>query len=320
MALSVCMLEEEKQKRILFNWRLIVDIITKISKSNKILLLVLLVLLLIGGYYYWPKTPPKTIDLKNISSQIDHINIQRGELKYQLVKSNDRWLLASEANTPANQEAIGQLLNALAGLNLDQPFSQNPAKQAGFQVDDKGWRLDLLTGEQKNIGLIVGKYGPAWPSSFVRLENSDNVYLVNVPLTQILEQSEWQDLVIAQISDSKIQKIEWVGKMAIEKKDNSWIATQPKSVNIDENKLQPVLSALANFSALSIASEQKSEIEKKVAVLTIKVSTADQQIVISFWSQNNDQYYAIRQGDERVFLISKGLFANINQKLEQLKK
>ncbi|PIZ98693.1 MAG: hypothetical protein COX77_03680 [Candidatus Komeilibacteria bacterium CG_4_10_14_0_2_um_filter_37_10] len=314
------MSDDEKQKKILFNWQKIKNSIPPISKSNRWLLVFLLILLLIGANYYWPTKKNKLFDFSRVGTTVDHINLQRADTIYQLVKNNNQWFIANKDNQPANQEAIDQLLATVATMNFDQPFSQNPDKQKSFQVDESGWQLSLLSGEQKQLGLIVGKYGPSWPSSYVRLENSNDVYLVNSPLTQIIEQSDWRDLTIIKATEGQIQRVEWAGKMIIEKKDNKWSFTTPANIIIDENKLQPVFTSLANFLALDISAEKKESLSAKPKILILKITTPEGLKELNFWSKDQDQYWVTRSDSDIVYIISKGLYVNIDQEIKNLKK
>ena len=80
------MSDDEKQKKILFNWQKIKNSIPPISKSNRWLLVFLLILLLIGANYYWPTKKNKLFDFSRVGTTVDHINLQRADTIYQLVK------------------------------------------------------------------------------------------------------------------------------------------------------------------------------------------------------------------------------------------
>ena len=116
-----------------------------------------------------------------------------------LVKQNDRWLVESMDNYPADQMAVGELLDKVAEMKTIQRASSNPEKQAVFQVDSSGVEAKLIdTGGNLLAHLFAGKTTPEIFNSYVRAADSNDVYIVKGYLKATFDKGyrSWRDRTI----------------------------------------------------------------------------------------------------------------------------
>lgn len=108
-------------------------------------------------------------------------------------KAGEPPAVAVPAPGPADPEKAGQVVALLADLRKGTPVSSNPEKHSLFQVTEVGRKVTLFDkGGKKVARLFVGKQGPNFFSTFIRPDNSSEVYLSDAPfhvLRQPLE--EW---------------------------------------------------------------------------------------------------------------------------------
>ena len=116
-----------------------------------------------------------------------------------LVQQNDQWLVESMDNYPADQKAVGELLDKVAEMKTVQRVSSNPEKQAVFQVDSSGTEAKLSDASGNLlVHLFAGKTTPGIFNSYVRAADSDNVYIVPGHLKSTFDKGyrSWRDRTI----------------------------------------------------------------------------------------------------------------------------
>ena len=113
---------------------------------------------------------------------------QQGE-GVQLTKNGEDWQVASlgaESWFPADRSRIHAALGIFGDLERGILVSRNPEKQKLYQVGTEGLRLKLVAEHNVVLGeLVIGKNGPDFGSSYVRLATADDVYLVGQSLLGI---------------------------------------------------------------------------------------------------------------------------------------
>ena len=96
----------------------------------------------------------------------------------------------------ANQRSVAQTLELILALRQDTLVSTNPDKQSVFEIspDKASITIHLRNKEQRK--LLVGKSGPVPYSTFVRLSDSTEVYLVSQNLGDLFNHTlaDWTQL------------------------------------------------------------------------------------------------------------------------------
>ena len=116
-----------------------------------------------------------------------------------LSKQDSNWVVASMNNYPADSEGITELLSKVAGFKNTQRVSNNPEKQAEFEVDSTGVEAKLMDTNDKLLAhLFVGKTTPGFLSSYVRAADANDVYVAQGYLQSVFDKGErtWKDRTI----------------------------------------------------------------------------------------------------------------------------
>ncbi len=109
-----------------------------------------------------------------------------------LVKKAGRWLVQKwDKNksywAPAKESKVKRLITALSGLTGEKRASGKKLL-ATFALDNKeAMKVALKKSGGQKIVLEVGKRGPQWNSSFVKLPDSDSIYLCSQNLLSLFD-------------------------------------------------------------------------------------------------------------------------------------
>ena len=116
-----------------------------------------------------------------------------------LSKQNGSWVVASMDNYPADGEGVAELLSKVGEFKNTQRVSNNPEKQAEFEVDSTGVEAKLMDANGKVFAhLFVGKTTPGFLSSYVRPADSNDVYVAQGYLQSVFDKGTrtWKDRTI----------------------------------------------------------------------------------------------------------------------------
>lgn len=126
--------------------------------------------------------------LKGLSSSvIDEIVLWQGQNQVVLRKESGRWWLISPLKAPAQPEKVDHLLKAVVTLRGEERV-RGREFWANFSLkEDQALHLILRSGGKDVAHILVGRRGPQWSSSFVRLAGEEIVYLVPEDVLGMLE-------------------------------------------------------------------------------------------------------------------------------------
>jgi len=148
--------------------------------------------------------------------------------KIVLSKNDDRWIIASRFDAPADTEKITSLLKKLKDLH-GQTRVSDPSVLGDFDLtDDRALHYAIyLGGEQPALHLLAGKKID-WKTAFVRADGDNTVYEVALNLrseagfygndaTQPPEAKKWLDTTIVDIDKDKAVKLafRWPDKQLV---------------------------------------------------------------------------------------------------------
>jgi hypothetical protein len=105
-----------------------------------------------------------------------------GGRRVTLARSGAGWGVEEAGGWPASQGSVDGLLRAVEGMGPGDLVGRNATKHALYELDDgSATRLKVEAGGAL-FELLVGKMGPSFESTFVRLPRSDEVRLAASPL------------------------------------------------------------------------------------------------------------------------------------------
>jgi hypothetical protein len=117
--------------------------------------------------------------------------IEIGELI--LEKRDGVWMVGTSAETLklADREKVKRFLEKVGKMKREAVVSKKRAKHSIFGVD-RGTRIKIWQGEEPLVSFILGKRGPDFISSYLRIEGKDDVFLVEEAPYIEKRESRWR--------------------------------------------------------------------------------------------------------------------------------
>ncbi|MDE0682526.1 MAG: DUF4340 domain-containing protein, partial [Candidatus Poribacteria bacterium] len=172
-----------------------------------------------------------------------------------LSKQEGTWIVASMDNYPADSEGIAELLTKVGEFKNTQRVSNNPEKQAEFEVDSTGVEAKLMDENDKLLAhLFVGKTTPGFLSSYVRPADSNDVYVAQGYLQSVFNKGTrtWKDRTIFDfnkgiVTELNISSPEETVELRLDT-NGIWQMLKPEASTV---KTTEVDTLLTTFSALN---------------------------------------------------------------------
>jgi hypothetical protein len=270
--------------------------------------------------HFFSGIAPQSIGSVTIDNASDHIKLQRkGDVWVLLPKSASTAspsgtgvagatggaVGTSEAATtqqgstaameyPTDSGAVNKLLETLVKLKKSTLVSENPAKQATFEVDSlHGTRIETFDLAGRSLGaVIMGKGSRDYGSNYFRPDNSNQVYLVPESNRYWLtaDHKHWEDKNVLKFDLAEVKQLTVAAKgakaMVIARGDSvakGWQLVEGGKLPLDSNKVNSLLGTLSNLQAAEFEDSAYSDSVTGLAdpslTLTIGFKSGSNRIV-----------------------------------------
>lgn len=184
------------------------------------------------------------------SGQLESVRILAPDATYDIVPGDDGWTVNG---FPADTGAVARLKKALTEARVGSLVSANPAnhRRMGVTAGD-AWVLEVKRGGNQ-LRLLIGTEGPHYPSSHVRLPDTDQVLLVRGDLGHVTRRSitEWRDRIILSLNPREIHQLSITrdgDTYRLLRQDNTWMLDGSP---VNSEVMAGILEQLARLRALS---------------------------------------------------------------------
>ena len=172
----------------------------------------------------------------------------------RLSKQNDDWVVTSMDNYPADNEGISELLSKVAEFKNTQLVSNNPEKQAEFEVDSTGVEAKLMDANGTPVAhLFVGKTTPGFLSSYVRAANSNDVHVAQGYLQSVFNKGDrtWKDRTIFDfnkgiVTQLNISSPEETVELRLDA-DGTWQMLKPVAAAVKQTEIDSLLTTFSDL-------------------------------------------------------------------------
>jgi hypothetical protein len=152
---------------------------------------------------------------------------------------------------PADEAAVGTAIGKGAGIRLKSLVSSNPEKQFLFQVDSSATLVRVFDHGTERAAFRIGKLGTSYRDTYVRRENSDDVYLADGVLTYVYAKPtrDWRDRTIFRTEQEAIQTVEFRygdTTFTLMRQDTIWTVDGAEAA---ESTVRSFLTSLSNMQA-----------------------------------------------------------------------
>ncbi len=266
-----------------------------------------------------------------VPTQPAKITLDKSDQHVELQSVNGSWRVVSDNNNPADMEAINLILNKVGELRVQDVISQNPKKQASFEVDiQNALKAVYYDNDGKEIiNIYIGKNGPYYNSTYVRKEDSNDVVLINENLRAMFTpwNGKWVDRSIFSFDTDSIirftiEKPETT--IVFEKDDNgTWHGIQPFEFEPNLEEISRMTRALSNLKTNDFVKPEELEndafTQPSVIVSAVLNNGEERVLTIGKKNEAKRQYYAKNNTDDRIYTLAEYRLNMFDKPIDKLK-
>ncbi len=246
-----------------------------------------------------------------------------------LSKQNDDWVVASMDNYPADSEGISELLSKVAAFKNTQLVSNNPEKQAEFEVDSTGVEAKLMDANGTLLAhLFVGKTTPGFLSSYVRAADTNEVYVAQGYLQSVFNKGDrtWKDRTIFDfnkgiLTQLNISSPEETVELRLDA-NGTWQMLKPVAAAVKQTEIDSLLTTFSDLDTddFAEATDDLGEYGLDIPQSTISAVRNDgTTATLHIGKEEDGKLYVKRADTETVFRLFKSNVDRLIKKSETLK-
>jgi hypothetical protein len=263
------------------------------------LLIAVVLLAVLGGVTWWSnkkeadkaKTPTDTsVKLLSIpDDQFQEIKITKvtGEL-LNLKRENGKWRMTAPQALPADQDAAGSMVSALANLNADKVVEEKAADLKAYGLDRPTLDVQIVRKDGKTDHLLIGDDTLNGSGAYAKLANDAKVVTVGSFTKTSLDKrpDDLRDKRLLTFDSDKLSRVELTAKgPAIEfgkNGQNEWQIVKPRPLRADGSAVDGLVSKLkdAKMDLSETEATKKFAAAGKVATVTVTDAGGTQTIEV----------------------------------------
>ena len=246
-----------------------------------------------------------------------------------LSKQDGNWVVASMNNYPADSDGITELLSKVAEFKNTQRVSNNPGKQAEFEVDNTGVEAKLMDANGTLLAhLFVGKTTPGFLSSYVRAADSNDVYVAQGYLQSVFNKGTrtWKDRTIFDfnkgiVTQLNISSPEETVELRLDA-DGTWQMLNPVASAVKQSEIDSLLTTFSGLDTDDFAetTDDLSEYGLDMPQSTISAVRNDgTTVTLHIGKEEEGKLYVKRPDKDTIFRLFKSNVDRLIKKSDTLK-
>ena len=246
-----------------------------------------------------------------------------------LSKQDGDWVVASMENYPADSEGIAEMLTKVGDFKNTQRVSNNPEKRAEFEVDSTGVEAKLMDANDKLLAhLFVGKITPGFLSSYVRVADSNDVYVAQGNLQSVFNKGTrtWKDRTIFDfnkgiVTQLNISSPEEMVELHLDE-NGTWQMLKPVAAAVKTTEIDNLLTTFSGLDTddFAAATDALAEYGLDVPASTISAVLNDgTTATLHIGKEAEGKLYVKRADKDTVFRLFKSNVDRLITKSDALK-
>ncbi len=247
-----------------------------------------------------------------------------------LSREGNQWLLHEGSDTyPADTSGVMKMLAAVPKLTDRVVVSRNPEKQGIYEVDSTGTEVVMSGDTDRTIAhFFVGKPGPDFSSSYLRVHDSDAVLLQEERLGSVFDRVKeaWKDRYLIRRDREEVRTISVEGpetSYRLEKNaEGTWELVEPEAGPAKDMEANRLVATVTRFLADNIlAPSDTVETGLEDPEWTIEVSMDDGAtftVLVGGMAEQEKRYAKLKDGRWTYLLGKHRLDAFLKQPEELL--
>lgn len=240
-------------------------------------------------------------------AEVDQIRIAADEdTEVVLEREGAEWRLPALHDAPADGDAVGLLLERLAGLRTGWPVATTASAAKRFEVADDAFerRIELSADGSEVAKLFVGT-SPGFRKVHARAQDSDEIHAVEFNAFDAgAEPADWLDRELLALDPTQLARVE-IGEIALVRQDDAWILV---GLEPGEQTVAAEADALVNRVArlrieTVLGKEDRPEYHQDAPALRIAVARKEGEARTYVFSQQDDEAdYVLKVSDEPYYV------------------
>ena len=246
-----------------------------------------------------------------------------------LSKQNGSWVVASMDNYPADGEGVAELLSKVGEFKNTQRVSNNPEKQAEFEVDSTGVEAKMMDANDKIlVHLFVGKTTPGFLSSYVRPADANDVYVAQGYLQSVFDKGTrtWKDRTIFSFNKGIVTQLNIISpEETVELRldaEGTWQMIKPVAAAAKTTEVDTLLTTFSELDTddFAEATDELAEYELDAPQSTISAVLNDgTTATLHVGKEEGGKLYVKRDDKDTVFRLFKSNVDGLMKKSDTLK-
>ncbi len=274
--------------------------------------------------------------------KVDKIEVISGGETTVVERKEGIWIVSSQNDFPADENAVNRALDGLAKLRDLRPVSRNPEKHELFEVaGEKAVEVKIHAGGGLAAHFFLGKVAFASGSSYLRLADSDEVYEISRKLHDDFDRGTkytptsptWKDRTLSRIKPEEVARItikkpqadkEAEKELIVETMENGEaMIKKPFEARADPNKWLAVKNQLGHIVAAGFVEDETDPatlgFDKPSLVIDIDLKDGTRKTLIFGAKSDKNRYYAKRGEIGAVYEIMEYVVKNLSKTAEDLR-
>ncbi|MFH1862696.1 MAG: DUF4340 domain-containing protein [bacterium] len=268
--------------------------------------------------------------IKADSSAVDGITISGKQGKVILKKRGNDWLLTEPVEYPAESRFVYELVGKLCAMTIEAKTTDNPEKQAYFQVDTSGVEFTITQGEKTVGRFIIGKMSDSRRHTYCRRVDENSIYLVPGNFTGHTSRKpkDWRNKIIMELPKETLARLDFTypnSSYSLVLEDTVWTIQEGGKLALADKKIvDRILNALGRFHTYEFLDGDSARMvdftQPELFLTVTDINGEKTELALRPLESDTEKYYLKKSGvDNTVFVIYKGSASALLQKVEDFK-
>ena len=247
-----------------------------------------------------------------------------------LAKQDGKWVVTSLDSYPADAKGVEKLLTKVSEFKNTHHVSSNSDKQMEFEVESTtGVEVKLMDANDTLLAhLFVGKTTPGFLSSYVRVADTNDVYVAQGYLKSVFDKGErtWKDRTIFDFDEDIVTQVNITSpEETVELRldaEGTWQMLQPEASAVKQAEVDSLLATFSQLDTDDFA-EPKELTEYELASPHSSISATlndGTTATLLIGKEEEDKLYVKRADGGTVFRLFKSNVDRLIKKAETLKE
>lgn len=300
------------------------------------------VLLGLGGVAYWDewqtKVETKEKELKNklltfkpddITS-LNYTKVDDGRtVQVQMAKEGKEWKVLSPIAYLGDTEGVGRLLKTFEELKFEKSFEAASDKLKEYGLDQPKVTLALKDKDGKETNIRIGAKSPVGYSSYAKVDETNNVYLVNhyAFTASNKELFDFRDKSLRWPNMDQVKAISYQYQneplISLKRQDKDWSIETPKPFKADATEVKQFLSFFENQRVAKFMDEPSPALKEALSgkkpgttrLATLVLTGGDDQLTQYAFMQNGEDIYTTVPGYDGIIVLDKKMKDGLKKSL-----